>query len=410
MTMRLTFRLAVVFMMLQPALVLAQSSSSFASAMRIDEASLSGLISNPIIQSFDVSPDGANVALLVASSVRKEAPLYLVTQDVATKRVITFRQFRHLTLVYGNFAPQVRFASDGRFLVVQDFKTIQVLDRKTLEPLRAISPPVGKEPLIPLFITGASNMDVFVCAFGLEPRQDFHFHATSVEVEVVDVSSGQRLGEWSSGDVPQAISPNGDLIAVSSLQPQQGVLPLDVVDVQGRKVAELTGGFAFKEGDPLKPLGRVLGVFVGNEELLLTPDENVDQSGHHAGDSLQLVGIAGKQPQIRQSIKPRHYAPQGDLAVSANGRIAASVSWYVPARLLAREGALPASSPELLVFERSTSLKLDATLPIHGLGLRVSGWLENRRPRVSSDGSVLAIAQDSGVTVLTRNPPPSQQP
>ena len=402
MTKRLTFRLAVAFMMLEPAFVLAQPGISYAPAMRIDETSLSGLISDPIIQSFDLSPDGASVALLVASSVRKEAPLYLVTQDVATKRVITFRQFGRLTLVYGNFAPQVRFASDGRFLVVQDFNTIQVLDPKTLEPLRAISPPVGNEPLIPLFITGASGKDVFVCAFGLEPRQNFHFHTTSVEIEVVDVSSGQRLGEWSSGDVPQSISPNGDLIAVSSLQPHQGVLPLDVVDVHGEKVAELTGGFAFKDAGPSKQLGRVLGVFVGNEELLLTPDENVDQTGHHSGDSLQLVSVAGVKVQVQQSIKPRHYAPQGDLAVSANGRIAVSVSWYVPPRLLAHEGALPASSPELLLFQRETSFQLEASLPIHGLGLRVSGWLENRRPRLSSDGSVLAVAQRSGVTILKK--------
>lgn len=226
---------------------------------------------------------------------------------------------------------------------------------------------------------------------------------------MVDVSSGQRLGEWSSGDVPQSISPNGNLIAVSSLQPQEGVLPLTVVDVHGQKVAELTGGFTFKDTDPSKAQGRVLGIFVGNEELLLTPDENVDQTGHHSGGSLQLVSVVGKQAQVQQSVKPRHYAPQGDLAVSANGRTALAVSWYVPARLLAHEGALPASSPELLVFERGASIKLDAALPIHGLGLKASGWLENRRPRVSSDGSVLAIAQDSGVTVLTRNPTASQQ-
>jgi hypothetical protein len=228
---------------------------------------------------------------------------------------------------------------------------------------------------------------------------------------VVDVSSGAVLGEWASEDGPQSISPNGDLVAVSSLQAQQGVLPLNVFDVHGQKVAELTGGFSFKDADPSKTLGRVRGLFVGDRELLLTPDENVDSTGHHSGDSLQLVRVTGKQVQVQQSIKPRHYAPTGEMATSADHRTVAALSWYVPARLLARpEGPLPASSPEVLVLGRGTSLQMDAGISIHGFGLKVSGWLENRRPRVSSDGSVLAIAQDSGVTVLTRNPTPSQQP
>jgi hypothetical protein len=246
-----------------------------------------------------------------------------------------------------------------------------------------------------------------VCAFGSEQNLNPRFHTTAVQVEVVDISSGAILGEWASEDVPQAISPNGDLVAVSSLQAQQGVLPLSVVDVHGQKVTELTGGYSFKDADQSKPLGRVIGLFMGSQELLLAPDENVDPTGHHSGESVQLVSMAGK---VEQSIKPRHFGSTGELAASADEKTALALSWYVPARALAHEGALPASTPEILVLGRGVSLHLDSAIPIEGLGLRGGGWLENRRPRLSSDGSVIAVAQRSGVTVFSRNPLPGQHP
>lgn len=410
MTTKPILLLAIAFMMIQSDFISGQSKVAFAPAARIDEASLSGQINSPIVQSFDLSPDGSTVALLVASGYKAGVPLWLVTQDVNTKRFTALRQLGHLTAANGNFAPQVRYAADGRYLVVQDFEQIRVVDSKTLHLLRTISSPSGQGPLIPLFVTGASKRDVFVCAFGTEQRFNPRFHTTPVQVEVVDVSSGESLGNWVSRDVPQSISSNGDLIAATSLQPLQGVLPLDVLDLHGKKVVELTGGFSFNNANSSNPIGRVMGVFVGNQELLLTPDENVDQTGHHSGESLQLVSIKGGQVQVQQTIKPRHYGSQGELAVSADGKTALAVSWYVPAHLLAHEGALPASSPELLTLELGASVQIGAELPIHGLGLKASGWMENRSPRVSADGSVIAIAQDSGVTVLEKSPTSNRHP
>jgi hypothetical protein len=144
---------------------------------------------------------------------------------------------------------------------------------------------------------------------------------------------------------------------------------------------------------------------VGTQELLLTPDENIDQTGHQSGDNLQLVRVTDKQ--VQQSMKPPHFASTGEMAVSADQKTVLAISWYVPARFLRKqEGRLPASVPELLEFRRDANLHLASVLPIHGFGLKASGWLENRRPRVSSDGSVIAIAQDSGVTVLMKGPRP----
>jgi hypothetical protein len=226
-------------------------------------------------------------------------------------------------------------------------------------------------------------------------------------VEVVEVSSGKLLAEWISDDVPQAVSSNGELITISSPNAQNGVLPLGVLDNKGNRIADLDGGFSFRKGDPSKPVGRVRGLFVGNDEVLLSPDESVDQSGHHSGDSLQLVSVISKQ--IQQNIKPRHYGPTGEMAISGDQKTILVVSWDIPAGVYRdQEKGFPASSPEALVFGRDVSLSMDAALPIHKSGLNLSGWLEGRRPRVSSDGSVIAIAQDGGVTVLTKNPVPGQ--
>ncbi len=370
--------------MLQPNLIWAQMDAAYAPAARIDESSLNSIICSPSIESFDLSPDGKTVALLVATGFKADAPLWLVTEDIATKRFTAPRQIGHLTVSNSNFSPQVRYTFDQQYLVVQDFQTIRVFDGKSLVPIRTISPPSSHASLIPLFVTGASNKDVFACAFGSEQSLNPRFHTTLVQVEMVDVSSGAVLGEWASEDVPQSISPNGELVAVSSLQAQQGVLPLTVVDTHGQKVAELTGGYSFKDADQSKALGRVVGLFLGGQELLLTPDENVDQTGHHSGDSLQLVSVAGK---VEQSVKPHHYGSTGELAASADQKTVVALSWYVPARLLAHpEGALPASSPEVLVFGRATSLNMDASVPIQGLELRDSdGWrtgVRDSRPTV----------------------------
>ena len=385
--------------MLQPNLIQAQTNGSYAPATRIDESTLGSIITSPSVESFDLSPDGKTVALLVATGFKAQAPLWLVTEEIATKRFTAPRQIGHLTILNSNFSPQVRYTSDQRHLVVQDFQTIRVLESKTFELVRTISSPSSGASLIPLFITGASNKDVFLCAFGSEQNLNPRFHTTAVQVEVVDISSGAVLGDWASEDVPQSISPNGDLVAVSSLQAQQGVLPLSVVDVHGQEVTEVTGGYSFKDADQSNPLGRVIGLFIGSQELLLAPDENVDPTGHHSGESLQLVSMAGK---VEQTIKPRHFGSTGELAASADQKTALALSWYVPARAMAHEGALPASTPEVIVFGRGASLHLDSAIPIEGLGLRGGGWLENRRPRLSSDGSVIAVAQRSGATILTR--------
>src|SRR5262245_2236990 len=399
--------LAVVSLTLGPSLLSAQSISQPAQTT-IDESWLSGLIGDPSIYSFDLSSDGKTVAVLAGAGSKVGDRLWLVLLDIASKRVTASQEVGSYVFRGSvEFAPQVLYAADQRHLIVQDLQTVRVFDRESLKALRTISPPSAKGPLVPLFVLGASDKNVLACAFGPEQESKPRFHTTAVQVAIVDISSGQVLGEWSSEDLPQSISPQGDLIAVSSLPPRRGVLPLNVLDIHGQKVVELTGGFSFRmDAGQSGELGRVRGIFLGGHELLLSPDENVDKTGHHSGESVQFVSVSGKQVQVQQKIKPERYGATGDMAVSADRKWAAVVSRYVPAWVFTRDGALPADSvPEVLMLGRQTSLAKDAALPIDKLPGSTNGGLDNRRPRISADGSVIAIAHGRAITILRRNLP-----
>jgi hypothetical protein len=402
--MRPPILLLVVALLVQSHTSATRPRQPYAPLARIDEEALRGLVDDPLIESFDLSPDGRTVALLVASGLGMQAPLVLVKYDVATKHFGAAHPIGHVTIENPNFSPQVLYAGAGKYLVIHDFREVRVLDAATLQVRRTIGGPPDGQQEIPLFIAVASGTDVVVCAFGPAERSNPRFHMTAVHVEVVDASSGARLGEWSSADVPQAISADGQLIAVSSLYPIRGLLPLDIVDVHGSRVASLADGFGFDGSGP-SVVGRVCGIFVGTRELLLTADGTVDRAGHHSSDTIELVSIVGQEAHVKENLEPPRYGSQGALAVSATGETAVAVSWYLPPAVLAQtESPVPASSPELLVFQRHQSFRLDAvlTLPMRGGGLRTMGWPQSWLPRLSADGSVIAIAQYDAIELFSK--------
>jgi WD40 repeat protein len=393
----LTALLAGIFMLSSQ--TWAKGEGAMVPTARIDESSLSSVINSPIIQSFDLSPDGKTVAMLAVAGTKVAAPLWLVVEDIESRHIVASREIGPSTFPSGGLSAQVLFASDQQFLVVQDLQTVRVFDAKSLAPLRTIPP--SSNSTQPLYIIGAKNKDIFVCAYGAEQKFNPRLHRTPAQIKIVDVASGSNLGEWSSEDVPQSVSPDGRLIAVSSWQSPRSVLPLAIFDTKGRMVAEMTGGFSFKKPtDESTPVGRVIGLFVDSEELILSPDLNIDQTGHHSGETLQNVLVTG---QIKQTIKPQHYGPTGEMAVSGDKKTVAVISWFIPTRALAHEhGVLPSSSPELLIFDRGVNIQKESTTAIHGLSLKSTGWMENLRPRLSFDGTVIAIAQDNGITVFAK--------
>jgi len=389
-------RVATVFVLLQMGLLWGQAAPQFVSVSEISHASLNALVGQAIAMSFDLSPDGKLVAMLAIAGP-KLGPLWLVTVDTSTKHIVASRELGPSVWPTSvNFLHQVLYSSDQRYLVVQDLAEIRVFDARNLEPVRTIPIPASARRLVPLSVVRASNSDVFVCAFGSEQQPKYGLLATPVQIEVVDVSSGEILGEWAAEDVPQAVSPNGDFIAVSSWQTPnpRRVVPLAVFDRNGRKVADMNDGFSFSNAaNPSKPLGRVIGRFVSNQTVLLVPDEHIDDTGHHSGDSIRLLSITGQQAQ--QSVTPEHFSPTGSLAISEDGKTILFASFYLSPRLLAqRHGPLHGGEGKLLILGPGPKLHVDFAVPIDSL----------EEARVSSDGSVIAIRHyRKDVTVLTRN-------
>ncbi|HEV2991230.1 MAG TPA: hypothetical protein VG759_22515, partial [Candidatus Angelobacter sp.] len=295
-------------------------TGKFAAVSEITDKSLNAVVDHAIVTSFDLSPDGKQLAILAIAGP-KLGPLWLIILDTSTTHVAASKELGPSTWPTSDFLHQVRYSSDQKYLVVQDLKQIRVLDSGSLATLRTLPVPTTADRQSPLFIVGAGKSDIFVCAFGSEQQPKYGFRATPVQVEVVDVSSGKMLGSWASEDVPQAVSPNGDLIAVSSWQTPtpRRVVPLAVFDASGRKVADLDDGFSFsKSADQSKPLGRVLGGFVSNQEILMAPDEHIDEAGHHSGDSVKLLSLTAQQSQ--QSVKLEHFAPTGRPVISDDGK------------------------------------------------------------------------------------------
>jgi hypothetical protein len=169
----------------------------------------------------------------------------------------------------------------------------------------------------------------------------------------------------------------------------------------------LTGDFAFKDTkDPTKPVGRVIGSFIGTQEMLLTPDAYFDRSGHASGYSLQRLRIPDGR--IEQILTPTEYGPTGGMTSSADGQTVLVSSWHFPPEVLARPHApLPASTPRLLILKQGTGLHIESALSL-GPGPKggTGDWLDRFGMRISSDGSVIAIPLNSGITVLARNPHP----
>ena len=374
-----------------------QTSSQFEQVSQISDRSLDPVDSgHAIVMSFDLSPDGKLLSVLVTEGP-KLGPLWLVTLDASSKHIVASRKLGPSVWPTSAFLHQVQYSSDQRYLVVQDLQDIRVLDASSLQVLRNIPAPPKASRQAPLFIAGASKTDVFLCAFGSGERPKYGLQPTPVQVELVDVSSGKLLGTWESKDVPQAISPNGDLVLVSSwgVPNHWLVVPLAVFDKNGAKVADLDDGFSFSKSEKNpKPLGRVLGRFLGEQEIVVVPDQHLDDKGHHSGDSIKVLSLSGHSSQ--KTFRPDRFSPTGRLQISDDGNSILVNSFYIsPAVLANPHGPRNGGDGELFVISPNPSLHLASSIPIDSLTQDV---------RVSSDGSIIAIRHyNRDITILKKN-------
>jgi hypothetical protein len=377
-------------------IVWGQTVSQFEQVGEISDRSLDSLLGHAIVISFDLSPDGRLLTILAIEGP-KPGSLWVVNLDTNTRQIVASRKLGPSVWPDSDFFQQVRYSNDQRYLVVQDLQEIRVLDARTLETLSTAPVPAKRGRQAPLFIAGASKTDVFLCAFGSGERPKYGLQPTPVQVELVDVSSGKLLGTWESKDVPQAISPNGDLVLVSSwgVPNQRLVVPLAVFDKNGAKVADLDDGFSFSKSEKKsKLLGRVLGRFLDEEDIVVVPDQHLDDKGHHSGDSIKILGLSGHSSQ--KIFRPARFSPTGRLQISDDGNSILVNSFYIPPAVLANpHGPRNGGDGELFVISPNPNLHLASTIPIDSLTQDV---------RVSSDGSVIAMRHyNRDITILKKN-------
>jgi hypothetical protein len=370
---------------------------------RVDESVLAQAVASPRIYAFDLSPSGQTIALLVRSGDLANAATWLLIVDAKTAQVLRKSQTSQsasYSELSAYFPPQVVFTPDEKLLVIQQQGQVRIVDVTTLSTVRTVeAPKIG--PQVPISICGSSKSNVFAISFGAGQRLQSQFEKVPVHVEIVDVSEGTRRESWDSDDIPQSLSPDAKLAAISDHNMGGALLKLDVIDTNsGKKLAVLDGGFKFEEPEAGQTMGRIVGTFLSSEEILLSPDSNFDRSGHHSGDNLRILHIPDGR--IVQELKAKQFGPTGEVAVSKDGGEILAASWYLkPGFYTHPHEPMPVgSAPELLVFSDNRDFQVEGIIPSAGGGLRVGG---SALPfRVASDGSVVAIAEHFGITLFGR--------
>lgn len=384
----------------------AQSSVDFHEVRRV-----TGLAPGSI-QAFDVSPDGKLLAVLSKPESLHEGWLRLVVQDVGTGRTAMDLKLNtgprpDLQRLPPWYLPHVRFSADQRFLVVQDWQDARIVSLSTSQVESTFTSASAKLN-VPFSILGASDNDLFLVSYGTNLPGNFGNKGFNdlvnprVHNELVDISTGERESTWASDDIPQSLSPDGTLAAVSDWGGDTPLVEIGIVNARtGKKITTLRSGYKFKKPWAPGVAGRVLARFLSDDEILLSPDEHVDSTGHKSGSSIKIVQVPDGR--LIRVIKPGHFGPTGEIATSARRSNLVAVNWYISPGDAKRD-AEPNSLPELLVFSDLgkggsmriiSQLSLDA--PITGEALGGFG------PRVSDNATVVAFAEGGAVVVFQRD-------
>jgi hypothetical protein len=388
--------------------VFAQSSADFREIRRVTATQ------GESIQAFDLSPDGRLLAVLSESESTHDSWLRILIEDIGTGKGLM-----NLRLDTGTrpdlqqlppwYIPHLEFSADQHFLVLQDWVNVRVVNLSNFQVERTFTS-ASKELNVPFSILGASKNDLFLLTYGTDLPPNWRNKGFNdlvnphVHNELVDISTGQRQSSWESMDIPQSLSVDGKLAALSEWEGSTPLVEIEMVDAQtGQKLKTLNSGFKFKKPWAPGPAGRVRAKLLDNDEILLGPDEHIDSTGHHSGDALKIVRVSDGQ--LVREIRPEHFGPTGEIAVSASRRCFALVNWYINPGAAKRDAA-PTEPPSLTIYPDPTKGLSYAISPLQvgvTAGLEINPGLEDWQVRIANDASRVAFAGDRDVIVFQRN-------
>lgn len=390
----------------------AQNQVRFQVRTHVDDKTVAPGIPSPFIETYGLSSDGARLALLVVSGDPMQGP---VPSWVVVARTIDGKVLKKVRVGIGakfveGYASAVVFTADGKLLVVEDGEpTVSVLDAATLETVRTFGPDKGSRFKVPARVVMADG-NVAAISFGVGNTGANYLDKLPVHTVIVDVSNGKRVGSWDGDDIPFSVSPSAKYVAESDPSTAGPVMDVAILDARsGKKVATLSGGYASRiPGYPHRSgrfWTRIIAKFIGDDEVILTPDGNYDQSGHALARDVKIVTT--NNDQVVQEIAAENYGPTGEIAVSADRSTFIAISRYLAPEYLTHHWRIPSDTkPELLVFRRQRQrvFKLVSRTEVPELlGLRMRGPFDESGLRVSRDGSVVSIAEHYGITVLSGN-------
>ena len=365
------------------------------------------------VQAFDISPDGSLLALLFQPSSPRDTWFRAVIEDVATGNtrvniVLSPAGNRPDFQNFPWYEPHVVFSPDQRFLTIQDWQSVQVLDIAESRIVRRFTS-TNEQMSFPLSIHSTSSNSLVLVSYGTKApfiwsNKGFNdlVNPQRVHNELVDISTGQRRSSWESADIPQSLSANGELAAVSDWEGSTAQVEIQIVDAQtGQKLKTLNSGFKFRKPWAPGAAGRIVGKFLGDEEILLSPDEHTDSEGHHSGESLKIMRVSDGQ--LVREIKFKDFGPLGEMVVSADAQSFAIVNWHISPGAAKRDAA-PPGSPSLIVFPNRTNDKSYAIFQLQSRsGLRTIQWRDTWLPRIANNAAVVAVVQGAGVAVFQKN-------
>lgn len=351
------------------------------------------------ITAFDVAPDGSRLAVLYLTwPSRTSFGLSVAIWDTHTKAIV-----RHTQIGVHGFDPsypfspagpyidhEVFFTTDNKHLVVLGLGKVWILDASTCTVVRPIDAP--KSDLGPpiRILTTANSV-------GVTYRQaDSQFY-----VALFEIPSARMIAGWHLSVSPQSFSPNGNLAVGADAEHynQGGVTNLLVMDARtGAVIKSIPVIFGFKKWDPDERKGSFTARFLDNENVVVTPDNMTDHTGHHSGNSMEVINIS--ESRVVREITPKNFGPTGELAVSRDLSHFAVYSHDVSAFAKLSDGLWPDfHKPELMLFSKDRT-KPELVIP----NLKADGAVAHLQnmilPSLSSDASVVAVAQLGAVKIF----------
>jgi len=383
----------------------AEHSESFHVRMRVDDKTFDQRIPSPVIDAYDLSPDGSRLALLVLSGDPLQAPVpsWIVVVSAIDASILKLVRFGTRAQWVQGYASQISFMADGKLLAVEDQeRDVSVFDSTTLSKIRTIDPDSGSRFVVPASIVVAGNGVMAAISFGTGDAVTNYLDKMAVHTMIVDVSNGRQVASWDADDTPLSISPDANFVAVSDHSLDGPVMYVDILKGKsGEKVGTLLGGqLPVKNHLQKGYIARLIARFINDDEAVLTGDGSKDQLGRDLVEGMKIV--SAMDGHVIQEITPKHFGPTGNIAVSSGQTTFAAISRYIPSTYLTHDSRIPYDfKPELLILSKQHIFRLEDRLPLPALlALRTPILMDTARLRISADGSVISVAENYGVTVL----------